>query len=93
MEIFLGQAKNRYLQWEMTCVRRIHRNLSAAKTDAAALGVTIAVTTGVRHMCDDQPSSNYPVKANFRIEITKLWSHINVWALAGTFGQDLINRG
>lgn len=40
----------------------------------------------------DRSSLNYPVKANFRIEITKVLAHRNTWVLAGTFGSDQINR-
>lgn len=30
-------------------------------------------------MLADLPSSNYAAKANFRIEVKKLWAHRNAW--------------
>lgn len=65
---------------------------SLAETDAATKGVVIGVTMMVRHVRADWSRSNYLVKANFRIEIRKAWSHKNAWAPAGTFGHDQFNK-
>lgn len=53
----------------------------SAKTDAAARGVTIRVR------CMHANQFNYPVKANFNIEIKKVCAHRNVWVPAETFGR------
>lgn len=71
---------------------RIHSPIITAEIDAATKGVAIGVTMGVRHVLCDWLNSNYLVKANFRIKITKVWSRRNAWALAGTFGQNCINQ-
>lgn len=78
----------------MTCVRRIHCILSAAKTDAISIRVTARVTIGVGRMRADKLSLNYPAKANFRIEIMKIWADMasDVWTSAGTFGRNEINQ-
>lgn len=61
----------------MAYVQCIHCPLSFVKTDAAAKGLAIEVTIGVRSMRVDCPNSNYPVKTNFTIEIMKVWTHRN----------------
>lgn len=62
---------------------------SAAKTDGAAMGLTLEVIIRVRCVCADQSSSNYLVKANFRIKITS--SGLCAWAPTGILGWDQIN--
>lgn len=88
--MFLGQAENSHFQQEWRVFWRIHCALSTADADTATTGVTNGVsnwiTIGVRHLLYEQPCSNGLAKADFRIEITKVWSHRNVKVLAGTSG-------
>lgn len=57
----------------MNYVKLIQCPLSSTETDTTNEGVAIGVTRRVRCMRADFASSNYLAKANFRIEITKLW--------------------
>lgn len=76
----------------MTCVQNIDCPLYSIKTDVATKGVTMGVTIEVWHVCADWSSLNFLAKANFRIEITKVWAHGNAWSPARTFGLDRINQ-
>lgn len=56
------------------------------------LPATKGVTIGVRHVRADWSSSNDLANAKFGIKMANVWAHRSAWALAGTIGQDRINR-
>lgn len=86
-----GRLKIGVFNEKLWCVQCIHCTLSATKTDAIAVGITTGVSIRLRHMCAGQPSSNYPPKDNFSIEITKFLAHRNIWAPARAFDWDWNN--
>lgn len=85
------ETKNSFFWQKMTYVCHIHCPLMAPRWTLQPLGLRLGSPVGIRHVGADQSSSNYLVRANFRVKIMKALAHRNVWPPAGTFGSDRTN--
>lgn len=74
------------------CVPLHSLSPSTSKSDATAIEVTNEVIIEVGLVCVSNLHLNYLARANFRINITKVLAHKNVWVLASIFGWDQISR-